>query len=178
MRVRQATAEDRDALVDLFVILNQESAFLAFEPGECERQRKNLHAMMEGNLRQEQSLVLVAEENGRAVGLLIATGSLMQRRRLSVHLIVGILQAYTGKGLGQDLMASLFEWAEKRGLRRLELTVMAHNARALALYKKCGFEVEGKKRDSLRVGDAFVDEFYMAKLLPLREGTAAPSPGN
>ncbi|MEZ4750878.1 MAG: GNAT family N-acetyltransferase, partial [Bdellovibrionota bacterium] len=107
---------------------------------------------------------------------LIATGSLMHRRRLGVHLILGVLAAHTGKGLGQQLMESMFVWAKSRGLHRLELTVMAHNDRAVALYKKCGFEVEGKKRDSLRVGDQFVDEFYMAKLLPLGESAEAPSP--
>lgn len=149
---------------------------MAFEPGECERQRKNLQAMMEGNLRQEQSLVLIAEDGESPVGILIATGSLMRRRRLSVHLIIGILAAQTGKGLGKDLMKELFEWAEVRGLHRLELTVMSHNDRAVALYKKCGFEIEGTKRHSLRVGEEFVDEYYMSKLIPLREGASAPSP--
>ena len=31
--------------------------------------------------------------------------------------------------------------------------------------KKMGFEIEGTKRDSLRVDGVYVDEYYMAKLL-------------
>jgi lipid II:glycine glycyltransferase (peptidoglycan interpeptide bridge formation enzyme) len=37
-------------------------------------------------------------------------------------------------------------WAIERGFHRLELTVNTHNERAIRLYKKMGFEVEGVKK--------------------------------
>jgi RimJ/RimL family protein N-acetyltransferase len=42
---------------------------------------------------------------------------------------------------------------------------MAHNERALALYRRLGFEVEGTRRDSVLVDGRYVDELTMAKLL-------------
>lgn len=42
---------------------------------------------------------------------------------------------------------------------------MTHNLAGIALYKKMGFEIEGRKRHSLRVNGAYVDEYYMSKLL-------------
>jgi Acetyltransferases, including N-acetylases of ribosomal proteins len=48
-------------------------------------------------------------------------------------------------------------------LTRLELTVMVHNERAIALYKKMGFEIEGTKKRSMRIDGQYVDEYYMAK---------------
>jgi RimJ/RimL family protein N-acetyltransferase len=56
-------------------------------------------------------------------------------------------------------------WARERGFHRLELTVMTHNERAIRLYKKMGFEVEGVKKHSLFVNGEYVDEYYMAKLI-------------
>jgi RimJ/RimL family protein N-acetyltransferase len=47
----------------------------------------------------------------------------------------------------------------------LELTVMAHNTRGIALYKKQGFVTEGTRRDALLLNGHFMDEFYMSKLL-------------
>jgi RimJ/RimL family protein N-acetyltransferase len=41
---------------------------------------------------------------------------------------------------------------------------MAHNERALALYRRCGFEVEGTRRHSLLVDGRYVDELLLANL--------------
>jgi RimJ/RimL family protein N-acetyltransferase len=63
------------------------------------------------------------------------------------------------------MLSKLEQWAEGIGIRRLELTVMTHNERAVGLYKKIGFEVEGLRKDSLYVDGRYVDEYSMAKLL-------------
>jgi RimJ/RimL family protein N-acetyltransferase len=44
---------------------------------------------------------------------------------------------------------------------------MAHNERAIGLYRRMGFCSEGIRRHSMRVSGQFVDELMMAKLLPL-----------
>jgi RimJ/RimL family protein N-acetyltransferase len=42
---------------------------------------------------------------------------------------------------------------------------MAHNERGIALYKKCGFEIEGMKKKSLYIDGEWIDEYYMGKIL-------------
>ena len=79
--------------------------------------------------------------------------------------MIGVLQAYTGQGLGRELFAEVFQWATAHHLHRLELTVMAHNENALSLYQKQGFVIEGVKKDSLLLDGDFVDEYYMGRLL-------------
>ena len=39
------------------------------------------------------------------------------------------------------------------------------NDAARALYEKSGFAVEGLRRASMRVNGAYVDEYYMGKLI-------------
>ena len=63
------------------------------------------------------------------------------------------------------LLTELERWARNHHIHRLELTVVADNQRALALYRKMGFEQEGVKRHSLQINGKYVDEYYMAKLL-------------
>jgi RimJ/RimL family protein N-acetyltransferase len=63
------------------------------------------------------------------------------------------------------MLSKLEHWAKGTGIRRLELTVMTHNERAVGLYKRIGFEVEGLRKDSLYVDGRYVDEYSMAKLL-------------
>ena len=56
-------------------------------------------------------------------------------------------------------------WAQTKNISRLELSVMTHNLPAIALYQKAGFRTEGTRRRSLYVDDAYVDEYWMAKLI-------------
>lgn len=50
-------------------------------------------------------------------------------------------------------------------MARLELTVMVHNRRALAVYLARGFVVEGLRRAALDVAGRRVDEYHMGLLL-------------
>ena len=61
-------------------------------------------------------------------------------------------------------MAELETWARQHQCTRMELTVMVHNERAKRLYLARGFEVEGTKRNSLKVDGKYVDELYMSTL--------------
>ena len=53
-------------------------------------------------------------------------------------------------------------WAPGAGVKRLELTVHTSNDRAVSLYRKFGFEIEGTRRSSLLVDGVFKDEYLMA----------------
>jgi RimJ/RimL family protein N-acetyltransferase len=99
------------------------------------------------------------------VGYIGARGGAYRRNRHSAHLVIGILQAFTGQGIGARLFAALEDWAHERGLHRLELTVMVHNTAAIRLYRELGFVIEGTRKDSLLVNGAYVNEYAMAKLL-------------
>lgn len=92
-------------------------------------------------------------------------GGEFRRNKHSVYVVIGILAAFTGRGIGTLLFQAMEGWARAKHIHRLELTVMVHNHAALALYQKMGFKIEGTKRDSLLVDGAYVDEYYMAKLL-------------
>jgi len=48
-------------------------------------------------------------------------------------------KAYWGRGVGTRMMALTEEKARERGLKRLRLTVLNENERALGLYGKCGY---------------------------------------
>jgi RimJ/RimL family protein N-acetyltransferase len=79
--------------------------------------------------------------------------------------VVGIRESHTGQGIGTAFFERLDSWARAHGIHRLELTVMVHNQRGVGLYQKMGFEIEGVKKDSLRVDGIYVDEYSMGKIL-------------
>ncbi len=165
MLIRPITEADAEAYLELARAIDAETHFMMYEPGErqttVEQQIERIRAIH----ASDNKLTLVVEHEGQLVGYLGAMGGDFHRNHHSVHIFVGILERFTGQGLGRRLLEEAERWVRQQGLHRLELTVMRHNARALALYQKIGFVIEGTKRDSLQVDGVYVDEIYMAKLL-------------
>lgn len=87
------------------------------------------------------------------------------RRRHVGQLGMAVRDDFQGKGVGSALMKEAVNLADKWiNLSRLELEVYCDNSAAVALYKKFGFEVEGRLfKFSFRDGE-YVDAFFMARL--------------
>ncbi len=111
-------------------------------------------------------MIYVAMDQTHVVGYIEAEVGAFRRNRHSATLVVGIRHSYAGQGVGTRLFEAIERWALEQHLHRLELTVMVHNTAALALYQKRGFVIEGRRRDSLTINGAFVDEYALATLLP------------
>lgn len=115
-------------------------------------------------------LVLVAEREGAIVGNSgLHLNALPQhvRRRHAAAIGIAVASEAQGQGVGTALMAAMCNYADRWiGLLRLELTVYVDNAPAIALYRKFGFEIEGRFRGySMRDGQ-LVDAFSMARFHP------------
>lgn len=84
---------------------------------------------------------------------------------------IAVKKGYWGMGLGSYLMEELLDWAENTDLiRRLELTVQVRNQRAVHLYDKFDFMVEGTLERGARSDDGeFQDVYLMSRMIdPLR----------
>lgn len=114
----------------------------------------------------QPDLQLLAEAEGQLVGsagLHPASPSL--RRRHAMMLGISVVGAWQGRGVGRALMQALCDHADRwLGLRRLELQVYADNHRAIALYRRFGFELEGTHRGYALRDGVLVDSLSMARL--------------
>lgn len=84
---------------------------------------------------------------------------------------IGLLPAARGQGIGARLLEAAIAGAWARGMRRIQLTVRSDNTRAIALYQRYGFVVEGCLRRDFCVGDETYDGIVMALLRDAAHGT-------
>ena len=79
---------------------------------------------------------------------------------------MGVREQWQGKGVGGALLKAALDIADKwLALRRIELRVYTDNERAIRLYQRCGFAIEGTHRAySVRNG-VYVDSFSMARIV-------------
>ena len=68
------------------------------------------------------------------------------------------------QGYGTEITRLVVDHAFAVGLHRLSLGVFAFNPRAQRVYEKCGFVLEGRRRDALRWDGEWHDELVMAVL--------------
>ena len=165
MEIRTIRESDAEAFFRLRKQTLEETQFMLREPDELKKTVAKQRAEIHNISAQGHHLILVAEDDGQLVGFLSGTRGEFKRNKHGLYIVIGILQAFTAQGIGTKLFIAMEEWARQRGITRLDLTVMSHNHAGIALYKKCGFEIEGTKRRSLLVDGNYVDEYIMAKIL-------------
>jgi RimJ/RimL family protein N-acetyltransferase len=141
--VRPARERDLDAIVELFVEVAAEGRWIGTEaPVDRDRRRRRLASSLE----EERSVVLVAEAGGRIVGQLG-----MELAGYGVaELGMLVAEGWRGRGVGSVLLREGIAWARGAGAHKVALQVWPHNAAAIALYEKFGFQREGLLRRHYR----------------------------
>lgn len=107
---------------------------------------------------------LVIDVEGRPIGD-INLFHINERNR-TAHAGMGIWhRADRGKGYGFDALRTLMRWAfMHQNLHRIELSVDPENAAAIRIYEKCGFVLEGRRREQHFDNGAWHDELVMGLL--------------
>lgn len=113
----------------------------------------------------ERRLQVVALHGGEVIGQLGLEQYLRVRQAHVGSFGMGVATAWQGRGIGSKLLTAALDVADNwMNLHRVELTVYADNEAAHNLYRKFGFEVEGRLRDYALRDGVFVDTLSMARL--------------
>jgi RimJ/RimL family protein N-acetyltransferase len=162
--VRPAVEADGEALLRLRAACFEETEFMLWEPGEFKDSVDDEERRIARLNGQPNSSCLVGADGDELVGFLNAMGGQVNRLRHCTSLALGVRRSHWGRGVGSALLRRALAWAREAQLRRVELTVRTDNERALNLYKRFGFQVEGVRRCSLLVGGLCKDEYLMSIL--------------
>lgn len=162
MQLNHRLAEISD-LESVYHLYMDETAnpFLTFDPMSLAEFSPVYHSMLTAN-----NIFVV--ESGQQI---IATYRLIQKTHRQSH--VGYLGGFTvktthkGQGLGFTILDHIKRTAATRSLKRIELTVDTENKAAINLYRKVGFEIEGKLKNNYRLASTgrYHDEYLMALLI-------------
>ena len=108
------------------------------------------------------SIMLVAFDEGELVGT--SAVSVVSGRERFAHrreIAISVRKDYWGKGIGSGLMNLLMDFCRKNGAESVELEVRSDNERAIALYKKFGFEKVGRNEKFFKINGEFFAADYM-----------------
>ena len=142
----------------------QETEFLAEEPGEVRTDVEAEAGFLTKKLSSPVDLHILAEVEGRVVGIASLDGSTMSRFEHGARLVLGVRRDSWRQGLGRALVKTLIDWADTRGIVRVALEVVETNVGAIRLYESLGFEHEGRLRCRTKLGGRYLDNYLMARI--------------
>jgi len=165
--LRSAIPEDAEAMIAFVNTVDTETRFLAREPGEFAMPLEQEREFIGAWIKDERALWLIAEADGQIVASVNAHPVRNMRRFCHRAMFaVSVCRAYWRQGLARRMMAEALQWCRQAGFEQAELTVVAGNEAAIALYTSFGFERTGVHKNSMRYPDGtYADEYFMQ--LPL-----------
>jgi len=164
--IRRALTTDAAEIVRYSNIVGGQSDFLSYGKNEfCYNTEQEKHVIREYN-EAKNRLFIVAVINGSICGVLTFWGNNRKRLEHWGEFGVSVLKQHSGNGVGKVLINYMLKWAESGGtIKKIDLMVREDNYQAIALYRNMGFEVEGRIRKAMKIGDSFYDFLYMGRVM-------------
>ena len=143
--LKNGDASNGSAVYENFNATHAETDFLLSYPDENSFNPEQEAQFLEEKTKSTNEIEIIALVDGKVVGTagIEAVGTKYKVRHRA-ELGISILREYWGLGLGRALTEACIQCARDAGYIQLELNVVAENERAVALYRKIGFEEFGR----------------------------------
>lgn len=171
--IAPAVSSDAVGLISLRGSVVAEGEFLVAEAGEVAMAIDMMIARVRsqgvgdsGDAGRSGRCMLVARARHQVIGMVEVQPGGFKRTRHVGYLEVMVRSDWRGRGVGRALMARVLDWVPFSSITKLALSVYAHNAPAIALYRSLGFVEEGRRVGEYRFSDGTLrDDLLMAWFL-------------
>ena len=141
--LRSAIDKDAQELSELRLQIDGETENLDREKGEAFIDIQGFEQIIKTDTENQRNLFLVTVVHDRIVGFSRCEGIYLNRFSHKVEFGVCVLKEFWGYGIGKNLLKESVSWADSNGIKKITLNVLETNDKAIKLYKKFGFEIEG-----------------------------------
>ncbi len=133
----------------------------------ADRYRSMSHEEIQRRYRQirmdpTMELFIIETLRGERIGMIGYDNFSVERRSFRVYIGIGEKQ-YWNQGYGTDAMCALLRYGfSNLQVERIYLSVYDFNDRAIAAYRKCGYKVDGVRRNVALVDGQWCDSIEMS----------------
>ncbi|MDQ0174985.1 GNAT family N-acetyltransferase [Bacillus chungangensis] len=162
--IRSAVEKDAKDLSELRIHIDGETENLDREKGEALIDIPGFAQMIKTDTENRRNLFLVAVVHDRIVGFSRCEGNDLNRFSHKIEFGVCVLKDFWGYGIGKNLLKEAIFWADSNGIKKITLNVLETNDRAIKLYRKLGFEIEGiLKKDRIFSDGKYYNTIIMGR---------------
>jgi RimJ/RimL family protein N-acetyltransferase len=162
--VRSAIETDAKQLSEIRVQIDGETENMDREKGEAFIDTPGFEQIIKTDTEHPRNLFLVAVVQDRIVGFARCEGTYLKRSSHKVEFGVGVLKEFWGYGIGKNLLKESISWADSNGINKMTLHVLETNEKAMKLYQRLGFEIEGVlKNDKILADGNYYNTIVMGR---------------
>ncbi len=167
VQIRDADPADASALIYYLEQMTKDGEGQVLEYQEYSPTLEEELQWIHNSRLNPNEVLLVVIYNDQVIGLIEFRQEKRQRLKHTGSLGMGVIPEWRSSGVGSLLITSLLEWLELyTDIEIVQLALLANNNRALSLYQKCGFVLEGCRKNYIKINiGEYVDELIMAKVL-------------
>ncbi len=163
---REPVAEDAEKIVAFYNRVGGETTFLSFEKDEYPMSAEEQKASIESTKASPNNIMLLALDGDEIVGIGTISSSWKIKSRHSGELGIVVEKAHQGAGIGSEIIQRLIDWCKGNGITtRIQLDTRCDNEKAVELYQKFGFEIEGRIKNSTLLNGQYYDLYVMGMML-------------
>lgn len=163
--LRCPNKNDAAELSKLRVKIDGETEYMDRESGEGFLSPEDFQRVIYEDSVAEKNIFLVAEVNEKIVGFARCEGNTLSRFRHKAEFGICIAKECWGYGIGKVLIENILEWADNSGIKKISLTVVEQNTKAIELYRRYGFIEEGLLiKDRLHKDGNYYNTVLMGRL--------------
>ena len=163
--IREANIEDAENVIEYIKIVSDETDILisySIERNFTVRKEKEFLQNIQSSILEK---IFLFEIENKIVGMCSIEGINKIRIKHRVDLAITVLKNYWGNKIGEKLIDYAIEYCKSNCIKKIELTVRIDNKRALKLYKKFGFEIEGEIKNFIYLNGNYYNCYCMGLLL-------------
>ncbi|MBQ3322115.1 MAG: GNAT family N-acetyltransferase [Firmicutes bacterium] len=143
--LRNGTAEDGQAVFEIFNLTHEQTDWLLSYPDENSFDAEQEAEFLQKKTDSTDEIEIVAEIDGKIIGTAgIECANPKYKMKHRAEFGISVDKECWGLGIGRALTQACIDCAKAAGYTQLELGVVADNERAVALYESEGFAEFGR----------------------------------
>lgn len=163
--LRNGTAADGEAVLEVFQLTHGETDFLLTYPDENSFDSQGEGEFLRKMEESDGGIELIAIVDGQVVGTagFEPVGSKYKVRHRA-EFGISVARAFWGLGIGRAMTEVCIRLAKQAGYTQLELDVVADNRNAVGLYESVGFREYGRNPKGFRSRETGWQELVLMRL--------------
>lgn len=163
--IREARIEDAEDIINYIRKVSDETDFLNSDSSERDFDVKKEIEFLQNIQSSVIEKMFLCEIDKEIIGICNIKGINKNRIKHRAGLGITVLKKYWGNKIGEKLINHVLNYCKSNSIKKIELTVRVDNERALKLYKKFGFEIEGEIKNFIYLNENYYNCYFMGLLL-------------
>ena len=157
IKIREIEVEDYKELLDFMKKVKGETNFLRGYPNEIKMSYEDEKEHIKKVKSSETSNYFVVMKNSKIIGCIGFNGNTARKMKHYGTIGISVLKEYWGRGIATALLEKLISLSKEKGIKKINLDVFENNEKAIKLYEKFGFKLEGCIEDGIFDGENYIN---------------------